>query len=87
MARRNTKVRKGVESLKKQIDAHFFKVEKDIGEGNVEAGLYHVKEIDKSLLKALELKLEYLNASKEELKILEDYKQRLELLKQKVVEK
>ncbi len=87
MARRTTKVRKSIESLKKQIGEHFLKVEKDIDEGNVEAGLYHVKEIDKSLLKALEIKLEHLKASKEEMEILESYKKRLEVLRRKILEK
>ena len=45
----------GKNFLKKEIEEHFAKIEKDIKEGNIDRGKYHIKEIDKSLLKALEI--------------------------------
>ncbi len=83
MVKRTKKVEKGIESLKKQIDGHFLRIEKDIKEGRIERGRYHIKEIDKSLLKALELKIEILGVedAKRDLKI---YRGRLEKLKKKL---
>ena len=58
MAKRFKRLEKGVESLKKEIEEHFSKIEEDIKEDKIDRGRYHIKEIDKSLLKALEIKLE-----------------------------
>ncbi len=84
MAKRIKRLEKGVESLKKEIEEHFFKIEKDIQEENMERGRYHIKEIDKSLLKALEIKLEILGIEDESVKIykekINELKKRLELL-------
>ncbi|MFH1711303.1 MAG: hypothetical protein ABH840_03255 [Nanoarchaeota archaeon] len=57
MAKRIKRAEKGIESLKQEIENHIQKIEKDIEEGNIDRGRYHIKEIDKSLLKALELKM------------------------------
>ena len=60
MVKRAKRVEKGIESLKNEIEEHFFKIEKDIQENNIDRGRYHIKEIDKSLLKALEIKINFL---------------------------
>lgn len=57
MAKRVKRAEKGIESLKQEIENHLDKIEKDIEEGNMDRGRYHVKEIDKSLLTALEIKM------------------------------
>lgn len=57
MAKRAKRIEKGIESLKKEIEEHFDKIEEDIREENIDRGRYHIKEIDKSLLKALEIKI------------------------------
>ena len=78
MAKRAKKLGKGVESLKKEIEEHFSKIKEDISEGRVERGLYHIKEIDKSLLKALEIKIEMLGSNDNSVQI---YRKRLNELK------
>jgi len=78
MAKRIKRVEKGIESLKSEIEAHFSKVGNDILKGNVELGRYHVKEIDKSLLKSLEIKLEILKIKDGSLKT---YRDRLDKIK------
>jgi len=78
MVKRIKKVKKGIESLKKQIEEHFLKIENDIKENRIERGKYHIKEIDKSLLKALELKINFLGIKDNSFEI---YKKRLEELK------
>jgi len=80
MAKRVKRISKGVESLKKEIEEHFLKIEKDLREENLILGRYHIKEIDKSLLKALEIKLEILGIKDNSLAV---YKERLEKLKEK----
>jgi len=60
MVKRVKRVEKGIESLKEQIEEHFDKIEADILEKNMDRGGYHLKEIDKSLLKALEIKIQIL---------------------------
>lgn len=77
MASRTKRTQKGAESLIREIELHFKKLEKDILEGNVERGRYHIKEIDRSLLKALEIKIQFL---KEDMMIVNDYRKRLERL-------
>jgi len=81
MAKRSKRLGEGIESLKKQIERHFSKIEKDILENRIERGIYHIKEIDKSLLKALELKIEILGIEDKSIRI---YTERLEKLKKKL---
>ena len=81
MAKRIKRIEKGAESLKKEIEEHFLKLEEDIRESKIDRGKYHVKEIDKSLLKALEIKLEILGINDESLEV---YKERLNKLKNKL---
>ena len=78
MVNRTKRLEKGIESLKKQIEAHFDKIDKDISEENLDRGRYHIKEIDKSLLKALEIKLGFLGKDD---KLLEKYRARIEKIK------
>ncbi|MEK6899046.1 MAG: hypothetical protein AABW79_03030 [Nanoarchaeota archaeon] len=78
MVNRTKRLEKGIESLKKEIEAHFDKIEKDISEENLDRGRYHIKEIDKSLLKALEIKLGFLGKDD---KLLEKYRARIEKIK------
>ena len=70
--------------MKKEIEEHFAKLEEDIRMNRVERGRYHAKEIDKSLLKSLEIKLEFLGSNDDSLGI---YRERLNKLKEKLEEK
>lgn len=79
MAKRITRIKKGVESLKEEIEKHFEKIKEDITKGDLNCGRYHIKEIDKSLIKALELKMTILGDP--DSKIIHDYKKRLDELK------
>ena len=78
MAKRAKRLEKGIETLKEQIEEHFSKIEEDIQENRIERGRYHIKEIDKSLLKTLEIKIEFLGI---EDKSVEIYKEKLNKLK------
>lgn len=78
MAKRIKRTKKGTESLKKEIETHLSKIEEDIQEGKVELGRYHVKEIDRSLLKSLETKIAILKTEDNSVQI---YKDKLEKLK------
>jgi len=44
VAKRNKRLKKGIESLKKVIEEHFLKIERDLGEDKFERGKYHVDE-------------------------------------------
>lgn len=79
MVRRDKRIKKGVESLKKEIEEHFEKIEEYIQEGNVDRGRYHIKEIDKSLLKALEIKIKILGIKDDNSVLI--YRERLEKLR------
>lgn len=79
MAKRTKRLEKGIESIKAEIEEHFRKIEKDISEKNIERGNYHIKEIDKSLLAALEIKLKILGI-KDDNSVL-SYRERLEKLR------
>jgi len=76
MVKRIKRAEKGIESLKKQIEEHFRKIEADIQENNIDRGRYHLKEIDKSLLAALEIKIKILRI--EDDKLVRSYRERLE---------
>lgn len=78
MVKRVKRIGKGVESLKKEIERHFRKIEEDIEEGNIDRGRYHIKEIDKSLIKSLEAKIELLGIKDNSVK---DYRQKLDKIK------
>ncbi len=82
MVKRVKRVEKGIESLKKQIEKHFGKIEADIRENNIDRERYHFKEIDKSLLAALEIKIKILGI--EDDKLVQFYRERLEKLRKKL---
>jgi len=79
MVKRTKKIEKGIESLKVRIEEHFLKIEQDVKEKRPERGLYHIKEIEKSLLKALELKLGILGIKDNSVEV---YKERLKRIKE-----
>jgi len=81
MAKRIKRIEKGTESLKRQIEEHFIKLENDIQGKRVDRGRYHAKEIDKSLLKALEIKIKILGIDDNSVQI---YLERLNNLKKKL---
>jgi len=81
MAKRNKRLGKGIESLKKEIDKHFLKLEEDIKEGQIDRGRYHFKEIDRSLLLALERKIEVLKIESD---VVKSYREKLNKLKVKL---
>jgi len=76
MVKRIKKAEKGIESLKKQIEEHFEKIEVDIKENNTDRGRYH---FNKSLLAALEIKIKILGI--EDDKLVQSYRERLEKLR------
>jgi uncharacterized protein YktB (UPF0637 family) len=82
MAKRAKRLEKGIESLKKEIGEHFVKIETDISEDNMDRGRYHIKEIDKSLLKSLEIKLKILGVEDDSVQL---YRKRLEKLRKKLI--
>jgi len=79
MVKRAKRAEKGLESLKKEIEKHFEKVEEDVLEKNIDRGRYHLKEIDKSLLKALEIKIKILGIEDDNSVLI--YRERLEKLR------
>lgn len=81
MAERTKRLEKGVESLKEEIEKHFEKLEKDISIGDLDAGRYHIKEIDRSLIDALEVKLKILGTDDGSVMI---YRRRLDELRKRV---
>ncbi|MEK6914308.1 MAG: hypothetical protein AABW83_01535 [Nanoarchaeota archaeon] len=81
MTKRSKRLEKGVDSLKRQIENHFNKVEEDIKDNEIYIGRYHIKEIEKSLLFTLERKISIIGFSKENSELIKKYKERLEKLK------
>ncbi|MBS3098845.1 hypothetical protein J4462_01385 [Candidatus Pacearchaeota archaeon] len=82
MAKREKRLRKSIESIKKQIEEHFKKLEEDIAEGNDVVAGYHIKEIDKSLIDDLEYRMELLG--KVDKNVLERYRRRLGEIGEKI---
>lgn len=77
---RTKKTLKSIETIKEEIEKHFTKLEREINEKKEILAHYHIKEIDKSLLDFLEKKLNLLKIDKN---IIQQYKKRLENLKEK----
>ncbi len=84
MAKRVKRLEKGIESIKKEIEEHFLKIDEDIAEKDYDAGKYHVKEIDRSLFVALEHKISLLRADEKYVELVKSYKNRLEEYKKKL---
>ncbi|PJC44592.1 hypothetical protein CO038_03300 [Candidatus Pacearchaeota archaeon CG_4_9_14_0_2_um_filter_39_13] len=80
MAKRAKRLKKGIESLKEEIENHFVKIEEDAKNENTEMRRYHIKEIDKSLLKTLETKIHALSTDDDSAR---EYRKRLEELKRR----
>jgi hypothetical protein len=81
MVKRSKRLEKGIESLKKEIELHFSKIDCDINENKINLGRYHFKEIDLSLLASLENKLDLLGKKDSTVK---EYGDRLNKLKDKL---
>lgn len=81
MAKRIKRAEKGAESIIKEIEKHLKKLDDDIRERNLERGRYHYKEIDRSLLPSLEIKLRVLGENKEIIKV---YRKKLDKLKEEL---
>lgn len=75
---KNKKIRKGIESLKQQIEIHFQKLEKDLERNDLYHASYHAKELNRSLIIKLEEKFKILGNEDEE--IVEEYRERLKKL-------
>ena len=84
MVKRSKRLEKGIESLKKEIEKHFDKLDKEIMEEDKTLAQYHVKEIDKSLITALEHKISLLGISIAYFNLIKKYKNRLEEYKKKL---
>lgn len=82
MAKRVKRLEKGIESIKAEIERHFNKIEEDILSNNIDRGKYHIKEIDKSLLTALEIKLKILGIKNDN--SVSIYREKLERLRKRV---
>lgn len=84
MAKRSKRVEKGIESLKKQIEEHFAKLEKNMNENEVISVRYYIKEIDKSLITTLEYKISLLGVSAEHSGLIKRYRNLLKEYKKKL---
>jgi len=81
MDKRTKRTLKGIDSIKKEIEKHFIKIDEDIAENRLERAEYHFKEINRSFLPALENKIKITNSSDKELNHLKD---KLESKKKKI---
>lgn len=84
MTKRSKKAKKSIESLKRVIEEHFLKIEKDIDEDKIERGKYHIEEVDSSFLYMLENKINLLKNNPNYADLVKEYKERLEEYKKKV---
>lgn len=83
MTKRSKKLEKSIDSLKKQIDIHFDKLERDIKEEDDVLARYHIKEIEKNLLDDLEYRMGLFGRTDKNL--IEKYKKRLKELEDKIL--
>jgi hypothetical protein len=60
------------------------KIEKDILDDNFDLGGYHAKELDRSLIDALERKINLIGASKTDAELIKNYKNKLKEYKKKL---
>ena len=84
MAKRSNRLKKAIESYKKEIERHFEKLDYDLINNNEILARYHIKEISLSLIASLEKKLILLEDNQENKELIEKYKQRLEKYKKKL---
>lgn len=81
MAKRVKRAQKSIFSIKKEIEEHFRKLERDIEENNLDRGRYHFKELNSGFIPSLERKFKILGKSDDSI---EEYKKRLMRLREKV---
>lgn len=81
MPRREKRIEKSLESLKKQIESHFEKLESDVRKGDEILSRYHIKEIEKSFLVNLEGRMKIIGETDE--KLLKSYRKRLNKIKER----
>lgn len=84
MAKRSKRLKNAIESYKAEIEKHFEKLEKDINERDEILARYHIKEIDKSLITALERKIILIGGTTEDTELIKRYRKRLEEYKKKL---
>ncbi|MEK6800858.1 MAG: hypothetical protein AABY05_02905 [Nanoarchaeota archaeon] len=84
MVKRTNRLEKGIESLKEEIETHFDKLDRDIIEDDGMLADYHIKEIDKSLITALERKISLLGQDKAGVELIKKFRNRLEEYKKKL---
>ena len=83
MANRTKRLKRAIGSYKKEIEKHFEKLDKEIDKKDEILARYHIKEIDKSLITALEQKISLLGGP-EDSGLIKRYKNRLEEFKKKL---
>ncbi len=84
MAKRTKRLKSAIESYKKEIEKHFERLNKEIEEKDEILARYHIKEIDKSLITALEHKISLLGKTSENSELIKRYKNSLEEYKKKL---
>ena len=88
MAKRTKKAKKGIESLKQEIEKNFKKIDNDIFENDETTARYHIKELDRSLITALEKKMTFLSKNNQETKenkeFLDECRKKLEEYKKRI---
>ena len=84
MAKRSKKLKSAIESYKAEIEKHFEKLDNNINEQDEILARYHIKEIDKSLISALENKIILLGKAAEYSHLIKKYRNRLEEYKKKL---
>jgi hypothetical protein len=82
MVKREKRLRKSIVSIKKQIEEHFGKLEKEVENKDWTFARYHLKEIDKSLIDDLEYRMKLLGVVDKDL--LERYRRKLGKITQKL---
>ncbi len=84
MTNRVKRLKNAVESYKAEIEKHFEKLDKEILENDEILARYHIKEIDKSLIVALEHKIMLLGMEEENSELIKKYKKRLQEYRKKL---
>ena len=79
---KNKKTKQSIESIKRRIEDHFEKLEKEIEADDEILARYYIKEIDRSSLDVLERKMKFLEEVNEEL--IERYRKKLRKIEEKL---
>lgn len=87
MAKRSKRLKIAIESYKAEIEKHFEKLDQDISENDEILAKYHVKEIDKSLISALEHKLNLLGGDARDVELIKELAVKLKgvILSKKII--